>query len=441
MTTRRRWFGGGLLAYLAIFAAVAGALFWFYQASRTRLEAALGERLLAVATTSALLIEDGDAVQTWGFDTEETTEFLWLSFRLEEIRRRNGLAEVTLCDPFGQVLISASGRLARGEENVFWQLDQGSVQQAVAGFPSVSHLYRRERLYQKSAHAPVFTSEGDVAGVLTVEGNADFFDSLATLRSGALATLAAVLLFLTLVGFFLWQVSRSLERYRASMLRQESLAAMGRMTAGIAHEIRNPLGIIKGAGEHLQRKLAAAGVDDEVAGYITDEVDRLDRILTGYLTFGSDRESEFESVDLVQLIRRSTQLITAELAAAGVDVVVTEPLPAAVVNGDPRRLQQVILNLLLNARDAMPAGGSVILALESRAQRHVLTMTDEGGGLGGVDPAQLFEPFWTSKEKGSGLGLALSRRIVVAHDGSLELSDRTDARGAVVTIQLPALQG
>ena len=163
--------------------------------------------------------------------------------------------------------------------------------------------------------------------------------------------------------------------------------------------------------------------------------------MTGYLTFGSDRESEFESVDLVQLIRRSTQLITAELAAAGVDVVVTEPLPAAVVNGDPRRLQQVILNLLLNARDAMPVGGSVILALESRAQRHVLTLTDEGGGLGGVDPAQLFEPFWTSKEKGSGLGLALSRRIVVAHDGSLELSDRTDARGAVVTIQLPALQG
>ncbi len=226
MTTRRRWFGGGLLAYLAILAAVAGALFWLYQASRTRLEAALGERLLAVATTSALLIEDGDAVQTWGFDAEETTEFLWLSFRLEEIRRRNGLAEVTLCDPFGQVLISASGRLARGEENVFWQLDQGAVQQAVAGFPSVSRLYRRERLDQKSAHAPIFTSEGEVAGVLTVEGNADFFDSLATLRSGALATLATVLLFLTLVSFFLWPVNQPLACDWGSLRQQENLAAM-----------------------------------------------------------------------------------------------------------------------------------------------------------------------------------------------------------------------
>jgi len=98
-----------------------------------------------------------------------------------------------------------------------------------------------------------------------------------------LATLAAVLIFLTLVGFFLWQVGRSLERYRASLLRQENFAAMGRMTAGIAHEIRNPLGIIKGAGEHLQRKLTAAGVEDEVAGYISDEVDRLDRILILYV--------------------------------------------------------------------------------------------------------------------------------------------------------------
>ena len=163
--------------------------------------------------------------------------------------------------------------------------------------------------------------------------------------------------------------------------------------------------------------------------------------MTGYLTFGSDRESELESVDLAQLIRRSTKLVTGELAAVGVEIAVTEPLPTAMVSGDPRRLQQVILNLLLNARDAMPDGGSVTLALESRAQQHVLTMTDVGDGLGGVAPTQLFEPFWTSKEQGSGLGLALSRRIVVAHGGSLELNDRTDARGAVVTIRLPALPG
>jgi len=213
------------------------------------------------------------------------------------------------------------------------------------------------------------------------------------------------------------------------------------MAAGIAHEIRNPLGIIKGAGEHLQRQLTAAGVEDEVAVYISDEVDRLDRILTGYLTFGSDRESELEPVDLAHLIRRSTKLVTEELAAAGVDIVVTEPLPTAMVSGDPRRLQQVILNLLLNARDAMPDGGSVTLALASRAQEHVLTMTDLGGGMGDVAPTQLFEPFWTSKEKGSGLGLALSQRIVVAHGGSLDLNDRTDVRGAVVTIRLPALRG
>ncbi len=340
---------------------VAAGLVMLYQGARARLDEALGQRLLAVAGTAVYLIE-GDRLAEWSFDPEPGTDLLWLGSRLEQIRRENDLAEVTLCDREGYVVFSATGRVARGQENVFWDVDRPAVELARGGEAAASRLYRSGALVQKSAHAPVLTSVGDVVGVLTVEGNADFFDALAALRRGAWITGGAVLVFLTLLGVLLARVNLSLERSRATLARQESLAAMGRMTAGIAHEIRNPLGIIRGAGEHLGRLLADRGIADEAATFIPEEVDRLDRILAGYLAFGADAPGEPEDLDLASVVRRTVRLVARDLA-----VDIAEPLPAAPCRGDPRRLQQVVLNLLLNARDAMPAGGRVTSRCRERA--------------------------------------------------------------------------
>ena len=214
---------------------------------------------------------------------------------------------------------------------------------------------------------------------------------------------------------------------------------MGRMTAGIAHEIRNPLGIIRGAGQHLQQLLADAGIHDETVDFIPDEVDRLDHILAGYLAFGSDRAGPLEEFDPGVIVGRGVSLLEEELSAQGISVT---PCPASesLVTGDPRRLQQVILNLLLNARDAMPDGGEITIGMEHDGQEVCLTMADEGAGLEGADTRRLFEPFWTTKEKGSGLGLALSSRIVREMGGTLELANRPDGPGAVAAIRLPLLR-
>jgi len=439
--TRRRWLIWGIAAYLAILVAVALALLLLYRAARDRLDEALGQRLLGVAGTVVALVEDGDAVVAWTFDpqADEDPEFLWLATRLEQIRVDNDLAEITLTDPYGRVLISATERLDRGSQNVFWELDPAASDLALTGFTAVSSLYRVRDVYQKSAHAPLLTTRGELAGIVTVEGNADFFDALATLRSGALVTLATVLLFLTIMGVILWQLDRSLQRYRASVLRQENLAAMGRMTAGIAHEIRNPLGIIRGAGQHLQRRLDEAGIEDEVAAFIPEEVDRLDTILAGYLAFGSDSSVEPEEIELDRLVRRSIALLQDELAAGGVTAELGMPPTTMHTRGDPRRLQQVLFNLLLNARDAMPEGGRVVVALRADGGEAILNVIDEGLGLGGAAAEKLFEPFWTTKTKGSGLGLSVSQRIATEHGGRLELQEREDGHGVVATLHLPLL--
>ncbi len=439
MPQQRRWLLWSALAYLGVLAATATGLGLLYSAARSHLDEALGLRLQGVAT-SAMHLVDGDAIPTWSFDPEPGTDLIWLTSRLERLREDNDLAEVTLCDHGGFVIASASGRVERGAPNIFWDLDRPSVDLARVGVPSISRLYRAGDLYQKSAHAPIFDRDGRVAGVLTVEGNAGFFQTLAALRRGAWVTVAAVLTFLAVMGALLLGIHRSLERARTNLARQEQLATMGRMTAGIAHEIRNPLGIIRGSAQHLQRVLRDHGLDDEVAAFIPEEVDRLDRILSSYLAFGRDDDAPFAPVALPPLASRTARLLGDEFQARGLTLAV-QPADPVEVLGDAPRLQQVLLNLLLNARDAMPAGGEVTVTIASTADgRRRLTVSPcwtRARAWAGTPAEKVFDPFWTTKDKGSGLGLAISRRIAHQHGGDLSLSSRDPGPGCDAILTLP----
>lgn len=439
MTERRRVLAWAGSIYAGILAVVATGLVLLYDGSRQRLDEALGERLLALAAGAAHLV-DGDAVPSWSFDPEPDLELLWLASRLEQMRLDNNLSEITLCDLDAHVLVSASQRLERGEVNVFWELDRPGVALARQGLPSASRLYRSGPIYQKSAHTPILNRQGAVAAVVTVEANADFLASLAALRRTAAVIIVTVVAGLAALAMLLWRNQRSLERARANLMQQENLAAMGRLTAGIAHEIRNPLGIIRGAGQHLDRVLTEHGIDDEVARYIPEEVDRLDRILSDYLAFGGDTRPAFEALDLAAVVRRTAGIAAAELARAGVVIEIAEPLPPAMIRGDRQRLQQILLNLLLNARDAMPGGGPVVLSLSGDDRSWRVTVVDTGHGLGDADSERFFAPFQSTKEGSGGLGLTVSRQLAEQHGGRLDLRNRDDGRGCAATLILPRLQ-
>lgn len=445
MTAGRRWLLRAALAYAAILVAVVAGLAHLHDSSRRKLDEALGQRLLGLARGVAVLC-DGEAVSlaTLG-DASGAVYLQELSAICAALVQAESLAEITLTDvDTGVVLMTTSPALRVGEVDAFLELDPAAVAAARAGAAAAGPLYRGPGggAFQKSAHAPVlnYSSEGAYqVAVVTVSGSPDFFAALERLRRAAWLTVGVVVAILAVLGIALQRIVAALERAREAALRQENLAAMGRMTAGIAHEIRNPLGIIRGAGQHLERVLGEAGIADEVAAFIPEEVDRLDRILAGYLAFGSGQPGEPEEFDLRACLRRGVRLAADELAAAGARVEGPGDGPALPVLGDPRRLHQVCLNLLLNARDAMPGGGRVVVAVEAPAgaRQATVSVLDEGTGLGAVDPGRLFEPFRTSKEKGSGLGLAISRRIVEDMGGTLELRDRRDRRGAEAVITLP----
>jgi signal transduction histidine kinase len=448
MSAGRRWLPWAAVSYTLILLAVFLGLRHLYDGSREKLDEAMGQRLLGVARSVAALC-DGERIMLATLADSSGLAYLdELAAVCGGLQQAESLAEITLSDPVdGRVLMSTSAALRPGEMNAFLALDPGAVASAREGVAAAGPLYRAPHspgTFQKSAHAPVFyySAEGPYpVGLVTVSGSPDFFVALERLRRAAWLTAAVVLAVMAGLGVVLQRILVALERTRESVRRQENLAAMGRMTAGIAHEIRNPLGIIRGAGQHLERVLADAGLEDEVAAFIPEEVDRLDRILSGYLAFGTEQAAPAEDFELAACLRRGVRLMADELRATGVSVEGPDVGDPWRVRGDPRRLQQVCLNLLLNARDAMPEGGRVHLALAlSRDETQVVvTVTDEGPGLGGVDRQRLFEPFWTTREKGSGLGLAISRRIVEDMGGTLELRDRGDRRGAEARLSLPRL--
>ncbi len=442
MTGPRAPLTAAALACAVLAAAVSVGLVRLHGAARDRLDQALGQRLLAVATVLAESAPP-DSVRALAWDIGG---FAWADSARRSWRRtadRNGLAEIALVTPEGRILLSTTDNVLLGGVGDFWLLDEPAVSRACDQAKAVVEPTRLVgEVHQASVHAPVVVDDPAVGApyveaVVTVRARPDFFSTLVDLRRGAWVTLAVVLAVLVLVMAVLYRLQVSVQRARASLARQENLAAMGRMTAGIAHEIRNPLGIIRGAGQHLQRVLGEAGIEDEVADFIPEEVDRLDRILTGYLAFGRDADAEDEVFPLAAAVRRGVRTVEGELRADGIEVDVLAEADGD-VRGDPRRLQQVLLNLLLNARDAMPGGGAVTVTIRRDGGSLAVAVADEGGGLD-ASAEQCFEPFWTSKEKGGGLGLSLSRRIVEGMGGALDLRNRTDGGGAVAELRLPAV--
>lgn len=418
----------------------ATGLWVFHGQARRHLDQNLGLRLQNVAVTAAATVP-GDSLFTWLLAPEayEPPSLVRLGGRLKRAEIENGLSKIVLYDERRTVLLDTSRILRRGEPDPFLVLDLPAVEQASFGLASTSTLQEVSGEFLKAGYAPVFDSYDEVAGFVGVVGSASYFDTLyrlqRTLWGVGIVTVGLVLLAtLVFLGYM-----RRLARARAALARGETLASMGRMAAGIAHEIRNPLGIIKNTAQLLKEELEGTEVDldRELLDFIPEEIDRLDQTLTGYLEFARDAPPRREPTDLVRLLRRTLKIMAPDFRDAEVEAVdnldEVGQLEAWV---DPRRMQQVFLNLFLNAIQAMPEGGRLEVDLRTRGGQCVLRVVDDGVGLPD-DGAEAFEPFVTSKEKGSGLGLSVVRQIVEAHGGRITL-EPASPRGATAVVTLPA---
>lgn len=221
----------------------------------------------------------------------------------------------------------------------------------------------------------------------------------------------------------------------AALREQTALAHLGQMAAVIAHEVKNPLAAIRGAIQVVGSRLPADGREAPVLKEVVARIDALNELVQDLLLFARPPELRRAPVEIAPLLARTAELLAKDPRFAGVRVEVSGGGPPLLA--DPRLLQVVLENLLLNAAQAMPQGGTIHAAVAATNGEQRVTIADEGPGIPAEQMAEVFRPFFTTRARGTGLGLPTVKRLVEAHGGSVTL-DCPPEGGTRVTVRLPA---
>jgi signal transduction histidine kinase len=229
------------------------------------------------------------------------------------------------------------------------------------------------------------------------------------------------------------QLQASFEQLR----RADRLSSLGELSAGLAHEIRNPLGSIEGAVQILRRTELPTETKNEFGDLAQKEINRLKGLLTNFLNFARPQTPKRVPTEPAELLTAVSRLAAETAKMSGVQVRVESGgvMPAVFV--DPEQMTQVLLNLVINAVQAMPAGGEVVLRTVQTGESVILEVQDEGTGIALENLERVFDPFVTTRPNGTGLGLSIAYQIVSQHGGHITVR-RNSERGMTFTVTIPS---
>ncbi len=257
------------------------------------------------------------------------------------------------------------------------------------------------------------------------------------------ALLLAGLIFLAaaLVGLGLVIAARRRDREITRLRRQVAeaahLAAVGRLAGSVAHEVRNPLSALRGLVQFLAKGAEPGSRQSEMAGLAVSEVDRLERVVSGLLEYTRPRPPRLLPLDLAESIQGTLSLVGDDPRAQGVEIGLDLPPKLPLVKADPDQVRQVLLNLMINALEALNGRGRLDIAVRVDKRSIWVEVADDGPGLPPGQAEQVFDPFFSTRERGSGLGLAIAKRIVEAHGGRIQAANR-EGGGALFSFSLPS---
>ena len=328
----------------------------------------------------------------------------------------------------------------------------------LAGSRMVDDLSARARVTDRSAHRIVDTEDGgrryelvkpmrldgDPMGFLRIGVSMDVVDAAWWQSLWSMVGLGCGILGLGMLGFaailynqrFHMQEIKALE---AEVDRREHLSMMGNLAATVAHEVRNPLNAISMGLQRLKAEFQPTQDEGEYSRFIElmrKEVHRLNSIVEEFLTLARPLNIKPDLVKVDQLLKDLTTLTGGDAESSGVEIAVVHHGPRPVVKADPDYLKQVLLNLILNGLQAMPEGGRLTIETSIRDGKMRLSVSDSGVGIAPENLTRIFEPYFTTKSEGSGLGLPIARRIVESHGGTIEVTSQTGT-GTRFDIVLP----
>jgi signal transduction histidine kinase len=346
---------------------------------------------------------------------------------------------------FWQSLLDSSFSTYTGSVSFLALLDQSgnilAYKGSSAGIPSVlpkptSEVYVFEELlaHPRNPH-PEVTGWRLEVGLLSADTDFIRRQAFLQLTISSLAVIALVILSISLIHM--------LNRFLEMKVREGAeaqLKSLGMMAASLAHEIRNPLGAIKGLTQLVQEDLPSDNTTQAQLRTVVSEAERLERLVTDLLDFARAKEPEISQFELSELLANLKSMLESKLQSSKVALHLPSDMDPLTLRSDPAGLRQILLNVLINAIDATPEGGDVQLTAmrEDRDKSIVIRVDDSGKGLGPNNPNQLFQPFVTTKTRGTGLGLAISKQIAEKLGGSLNL-ENLPGGGARCSITLPII--
>jgi len=426
---RRGWLVAAVVLVMFIFLLLLNIRgFLFIKRAGNQFEASMDHRLRISAATATTLIEDGL------FSLYDPVDIALMRLNLVDIRESSESQAAYLIDADYNPIVDAdlSGRPISRSYLRQDSLDIAKAQQN--GF-ATSQLYLIEGNPFKNAYSRIQDQNGNQA-ILVLEANADFFDTLRFYRSSlVLNSIISGILFCFLT-LFLIIATRRFFRTEKQLQESQRLAALGQMSATMAHEIRNPLGIIKSTSDLISEKYQHKDNPDELFQFINEEIQRLNHLVNDFLTFSRKPVLNKSICDLDEIISDAIIAVRREHHdRIRIDYQSEQNIQTEC---DANKIFQVLLNILLNAVQAIGnTDGGIVISMKKVKSSALLSIQDDGPGF--TDSAdKIFEPFLTTKTQGTGLGLAVSKSIIEEHGGKIT-AENAETGGARISFTLPLI--
>jgi len=325
-------------------------------------------------------------------------------------------------------------------------LQRGNLFEIFLGFSKDSRLITFAPL---RAEQPLSRISGPVLGVVEiVQDLSEDYKAIFDFQKRVIITCTIVMGVLFLVLLFVVKRGESIIEKRAQerlrlieqLSHAERLSTLGEMVAGISHEIRNPLGIIKSSSELLKKKMSSYDPSNTIPSIIIEESSRLNNIITDFLAFAKPRSPSLILCRIEDVLEKNITFLTPQINEEGCIIEKNYDNNLPEILADPEMLYQAFLNILINAMQAMPEGGKIHIEIGSSGNTVTIYFEDEGEGIPENILNKIWDPFFTTKEKGTGLGLGIVKNIIESHRGSIQVVNRPVC-GARVKVEMPVKQG
>ncbi len=326
-------------------------------------------------------------------------------------------------------------------------IQKGSFWELFLGAPKEIRIITFAPLRAEKPLSPV---AGPVLGVVEiVQDLSNDYKNIFRFQVLTLVTVSGVMLMLFLIMTIVVKRGENIIQKRAQerlklkeqLSRAKHLSSLGEMVAGVSHEIRNPLGIISSSAELLKKKMPAGDPATRLPDIIIEESSRLNNIITDFLNFAKPKEPNLFLCRIEEIIGKNIQFLSSQMETGGyvINTRFDQGLPR--IRADADMLYQAFLNILINAMQAMPEGGHIDIAVKSGDNNNNnnniwIAFEDAGYGVQKEAMEKIWDPFFTTKDKGTGLGLGIVKNIIEAHSGQIRLDNRSEG-GARVSIRLP----